>query len=101
MSPFDKQLIVRIQVSQLVTDNPLRDDYYYQMHKEKAEKLEQNGSGEEKEVKDQAKSKWKQALLSQSNKTDQIPNLVKSLRNQMQKLIEGKKKEKRASRNLN
>lgn len=93
MTHFDKQMILKIQVSQLVTDEPLRDDFYYQMHTNNLQIL--NGDNSERKV--NKEYTWKETLIGQSNKTENIPSVVKSLRSQMQKLIEGKKKEKKST----
>lgn len=93
MTTFEKENIAKIQLSQLVTDNPFRDDYYYQMYK-----LSKDPEAMEKFEKQ--KWQWKKTLLSQATQpvaNKDVPLVTKHMRMQMQKLIEGKKLKQKES----
>ena len=49
MRKHEKELIAKIQISQLVSDDPFADDFYFQMHSlAKMKRLEEEGTGNSK-----------------------------------------------------
>ncbi|KAI9363940.1 topoisomerase II-associated protein PAT1-domain-containing protein [Zopfochytrium polystomum] len=90
MTQYEKEMIARIQFSQLVTDDPYRDDFYYQIYTT----LRRPG-GENKSV--GTSITWQQAMISQSEKSGKSQQVSNQLQQQMQKLIEGKKQKAKGS----
>ncbi|KAJ3125334.1 hypothetical protein HK100_010860, partial [Physocladia obscura] len=77
MTQYEKETIARIQIGQLVSDNPYRDDFYYQI-------LTQYRSGNNESASISG-SNWQQSMLNQ----DKDSSL--EMHAQMKKLIEGKR----------
>jgi len=78
MTRKEKELIARIQISQLITDDPYSDDFYYQMFTEKKNNDKQGES----------KLNWQQTYLMKQGKGG---NLSSQMQQQVQHLIDGRK----------
>jgi len=78
MTRKEKELIAKIQLSQLITDDPYSDDFYYQMFTEKKNNEKQGES----------KLNWQQTYLMKQGKGG---NLSSQMQQQVQHLIDGRK----------
>ncbi|KAJ3064730.1 hypothetical protein HDU98_011886 [Podochytrium sp. JEL0797] len=76
MTQYEKEMIARIQIAQLVSENPYRDDFYYQI-------CTQFRSGDGSVA--TAGANWQQSMLNQGSDSSN------EMQAQMKKLIEGKK----------
>ncbi|KAI8619393.1 topoisomerase II-associated protein PAT1-domain-containing protein [Chytriomyces sp. MP71] len=76
MTQYEKETIARIQISQLVSEDPYRDDFYYQIYS-----LFKSGADSSINT---AGENWKQSTLQGKDSGNE-------LQAQMKKLIEGKK----------
>jgi len=83
MSRSEKELIAKIQISQLVTDDPFADDFYYQIHSSLSTEPTQSYSTN-------AEINWQQNLLMNAGKGNSM-EITNQMQVQMQKLIEGRK----------
>ncbi|KAJ3020018.1 hypothetical protein HKX48_001433 [Thoreauomyces humboldtii] len=88
MNQYEKELIAKIQISQLVTDNPYRDDFYYIVYTSLTAANEQNAEDPAKAAK--AGLNWQQSLLMDQTRGNG-PNVTGRMQQQMQRLIEGRK----------
>lgn len=90
MTQYEKELIAKIQISQLVTDDPYRDDFYYKIFTSLTSQSQEPGS-------DEAAAKkglnWQQSLLMDQtrNSTSAGMNVTNRMQQQMQRLIEGRR----------
>ncbi|KAJ3158920.1 hypothetical protein HDU86_002089 [Geranomyces michiganensis] len=88
MTQYEKELIAKIQISQLVTDNPYRDDFYYIVY---TSLTAANEKAAEEPGKASAKGlNWQQSLLMDQTRGNG-PNVTNRMQQQMQRLIEGRK----------
>ncbi|KAJ3031563.1 UNVERIFIED_CONTAM: hypothetical protein HDU68_002661 [Siphonaria sp. JEL0065] len=78
MTQYEKETIARIQISQLVSENPYRDDFYYQIYSQF-----RSGNGSI----NTAGANWQQSMLNGGSGGKDISNEMQA---QMKKLIEGK-----------
>ncbi|KAI9089413.1 topoisomerase II-associated protein PAT1 [Phlyctochytrium arcticum] len=107
MNNYEKELIAKIQISQLVTDDPLRDDFYHNVFtKLKAQQEPVPSTGQSPETAN-ASSKlglnWQQSMLLDQAKAGAAGGLAVTnrMQQQMQRLIDGRKvKPKGASLSL-
>jgi DNA topoisomerase 2-associated protein PAT1 len=102
MLKFEKELIAKIQISQLVSDDPFVDDFYFQMwslNKKKAEEDGANGTGEP--GKEQKKGRGKKGQKWQLS-AGQLVNggkgsgavISNQMQQQMKRLIESRRAQK-------
>jgi DNA topoisomerase 2-associated protein PAT1 len=101
MTQYEKEMIAKIQISQLVTDSPFKDDFYYQvytslMNQQKLQKQQQQQQQEESQQDSESASQTKQGGTMKSKSSGSASN-ANSLQNQMQKLIEGRKQKQKGS----
>ena len=93
MRKFEKELIAKIQIASLVSDDPFTDDYYFQIHQLKKSNTD-DSVGEDGIVSDYRKN-WQRSLLkslSGSNPTrGNSKSVSDQMRKQMKRLIEGRK----------
>ncbi|KAI9342590.1 topoisomerase II-associated protein PAT1 [Obelidium mucronatum] len=75
MTQYEKETIARIQISQLVSENPYRDDFYYQIYSQF-----RSGNGSI----GTSGANWQQSMLHAKDSSFEMQA-------QMKKLIEGKK----------
>ncbi|KAJ3180266.1 hypothetical protein HDU87_002145 [Geranomyces variabilis] len=87
MTQYEKELIAKIQISQLVTDNPYRDDFYYIVYTSLTAANEQAADESGKAPKG---LNWQQSLLMDQTRGNG-PNVTNRMQQQMQRLIEGRK----------
>ncbi|KAJ3163867.1 hypothetical protein HDU88_006206 [Geranomyces variabilis] len=87
MTQYEKELIAKIQISQLVTDNPYRDDFYYIVYTSLIAANEQAADEPGKAPKG---LNWQQSLLMDQTRGNG-PNVTNRMQQQMQRLIEGRK----------
>lgn len=100
MRKHEKELIAKIQIAQLVSDDPFVDDFYFQMYtikKNEEEKLQPNliaSSSKKKKTKDQREKgeKWQvsagQLINGAKNSGAVISN---QMQQQMKRLIEARR----------
>ncbi|KAI9009437.1 topoisomerase II-associated protein PAT1 [Gaertneriomyces semiglobifer] len=92
MQQYEKELIAKIQISQLVTDDPYRDDFYYKIFTSltAAQNQNQQSDGSTTSPKDQRKPyNWQQSqLLDQTRGSSSVTGRMQQ---QMKRLIEGRK----------
>ncbi|KAJ3102962.1 hypothetical protein HDU97_000201 [Phlyctochytrium planicorne] len=89
MTQYEKETIAKIQIAQLVTDDPLSDDFYYQIYTS----LQRGDMSLQSDGSKLAGLTWQQSLLVStptSNKGNSVV-LSNQMQQQMQKLIEGRK----------
>lgn len=105
MSQHEKELIAKIQISQLVTDDPYMDDFYYQIYTTLNNPTSGGGGGtilpmtknpgNDNEVGSGNKKQlnWQQSLLMKSN-VKSVGNVSEKMQLQMQRLIDSRKHSK-------
>ena len=110
MTQYEKEMIAKIQIFQLVTDQPYRDDFYYQVYTSlrKANVVaplasttaDGDGSGGSLTA-IKSDLNWQQAMLVQQDSGTKGNTVSNQMQQQMQKLIEGRKqKTKNSAREL-
>ncbi|KAI8848958.1 topoisomerase II-associated protein PAT1 [Chytridium lagenaria] len=92
MTHYEKETIAKIQIAQLVTDDPLSDDFYYQIHSS----LQRGDLSLQSDGSKLTGLTWQQSLLVSSTTTPASGKgnsvvLSNQMQQQMQKLIEGRK----------
>ncbi|KAJ3092522.1 hypothetical protein HK102_006299 [Quaeritorhiza haematococci] len=118
MTQYEKELIAKIQISQLVSDDPYADDFYYQIytslqqqHKQKATAAnipsgEGDGTASESAPASREGLNWQQTLLMQQAEQERNGietgrgnslNITNQMQLQMQRLIEGRKQKPKGS----
>ncbi|KAI8822086.1 topoisomerase II-associated protein PAT1 [Fimicolochytrium jonesii] len=94
MTQREKELIAKIQISQLVTDNPYRDDFYYIVYKSltSANQNQEDADATSANAGKSAKGglNWQQSLLMDQTRAPGS-NATNKMQQQMQRLIEGRK----------
>ncbi|TPX71485.1 hypothetical protein SpCBS45565_g01161 [Spizellomyces sp. 'palustris'] len=85
MNQYEKELIAKIQISQLVTDDPYRDDFYYKVYTSLTAANQQSSDDSSK-----AGLNWQQSLLMDQTRGGGA-NVTNRMQQQMQRLIEGRK----------
>ncbi|TPX59632.1 hypothetical protein PhCBS80983_g02331 [Powellomyces hirtus] len=88
MNQYEKELIAKIQISQLVTDNPYRDDFYYIVYTSLT--AANDASSDEPGKAAKPGLNWQQSLLLDQTRGNG-PNVTSRMQQQMQRLIEGRK----------
>ncbi|KAI9205767.1 topoisomerase II-associated protein PAT1 [Polychytrium aggregatum] len=92
MTQYEKELIAKIQISQLVTDDPYTDDFYYKVFS-----LLNGKGGAGTPVSSTTSSRgglnWQQSMLMTQKEGGRSGtlNISTHMQNQMQRLIEGRK----------
>jgi DNA topoisomerase 2-associated protein PAT1 len=82
MRKFEKDLIAKIQISNLVSDDPYANDYYYQIYT----------AATASDVPVDPKKKWQQSLLTNQlvGKGNSV-SVTDQMQKQMKKLVENRK----------
>jgi hypothetical protein len=86
MRKHEKELIAKIQISQLVTDNPFADDYYFQMYK----KQKDSDSNLKSKNKGKKSKKW----IQSANQLCSGTTVSNQMQQQMKRLIESRRTSK-------
>jgi hypothetical protein len=94
MRKHEKELIAKIQISQLVTDEPLVDDYYFQMYKLREEsKPEEMAPQKSSDKKGKKSKKWLQSSEQFVGKSSGTV-ISNQMQQQMKRLIESRRSTK-------
>ena len=90
MTQYEKETIAKIQIAQLVTENPYEDDFYYQVFRDLVNAKEAKENINEEEVSSPKEAvAWRQALLMKQSRSSGL--LSQEMQSQMKTLIEGRK----------
>jgi hypothetical protein len=94
MRKHEKELIAKIQISQLVTDEPLVDDFYFQMYKSRQEsKPEEVAPQKTGDKKGKKSKKWLQSSEQFVGKSSGTV-ISNQMQQQMKRLIESRRSNK-------
>ncbi|TPX39059.1 hypothetical protein SeLEV6574_g07439 [Synchytrium endobioticum] len=92
MTQYEKETIAKIQIAQLVTENPYHDDFYYQVFRDlvSAKDAKENINQKE-EVSSKDVVIWQQSLLMKQSRVGSNGLMSQEMQSQMKRLIEGRK----------
>lgn len=83
MMRHERELIAKLQISQLVTDKPFVDDYYFQMYKRTKENIDPV-----LKLKGRQSRKWKFSAHQLLGGKEMVPN---DRQNELRRLIESRR----------
>lgn len=91
MRKHEKELIAKIQISQLVTDDPFVDDFYFQMKALAKKKMEDNPEKKPKK-KNKKSGKWQESVGQLVDGTKGSGAVISNqMQQQMKRLIESRR----------
>ncbi|TPX35493.1 hypothetical protein SmJEL517_g02171 [Synchytrium microbalum] len=93
MTQYEKETIAKIQISQLVTESPYEDDFYYQVFRDL---LSEKQAMRDVEQSPKDVTAWQQALLMKQSSAG-TGVLSQEMQSQMKRLIESRKQKSKAT----